>query len=148
MHTTSQPTGHKQRSRPIKHADAPTVDTPVARSRSIPHWLARGALALLKWAAVTILALLAALEGRLESAVRLAGYADASYAAFGLKRQPNEAAAVERAHSLARTGIGDSEYERLLTEGSALTHQQIASIAFEPSGPADAPSRVASAGNR
>jgi hypothetical protein len=61
MHTTSQPTGHKHRSRPIERADAPTIDTPVARSRSILYWLARGALALLKWVVVTILALLAAL---------------------------------------------------------------------------------------
>jgi pimeloyl-ACP methyl ester carboxylesterase len=61
MNTTAPSTGQKQSSEPTGRGDAPTIDTLVARSRRILHWLAHVALALLKWALVTILALLAAL---------------------------------------------------------------------------------------
>jgi hypothetical protein len=47
MHTTSPRTEQKQSSGPIGRADTPMEDTPAAPSRSILHWLACVALALL-----------------------------------------------------------------------------------------------------
>ena len=76
------------------------------------------------------LALLAALEGRQQEAARLAGYADAGYAAREILRELNEAAAVTRAKALARAALGDAEVQRLQAEGTVLRDDQIAAIAF------------------
>ena len=83
------------------------------------------------------LALLAALEGRQQAAARLAGYADAGYAAREIMREPNEAAAVARARALAVAALGDAEVLRLLDEGTVLRDDQIAAIAFGVSTPVD-----------
>jgi predicted ATPase/DNA-binding winged helix-turn-helix (wHTH) protein len=66
------------------------------------------------------LALLAALEQRADAAAKLRGYADAGYAAYGLVRQTTEARAAERADALARTVLGQQEFDRLLAEGAEL----------------------------
>ena len=76
------------------------------------------------------LALFAALDGRYEAAARLAGYADAGYVAFDFPRDANEAAAVERARSLARAALGAERFERLQTEGASLREEFISSLAF------------------
>ncbi|HUL65629.1 MAG TPA: hypothetical protein VLW55_13520 [Burkholderiaceae bacterium] len=76
------------------------------------------------------LALLAALERRPRTAARLAGYADAAYAARGTVRQPNEAAARERSGALARAAIGATTFEHLLADGRQLRDDQIAALAF------------------
>ena len=76
------------------------------------------------------LALLAALQGRPDAAARLAGYADAAYLALDDKRQPNEAAAIDRARTLARAALGDAEYDRLRAEGTTLRDTDIAAVAF------------------
>ena len=73
---------------------------------------------------------MAALEGRQQEAARLAGYADAGYAAREILREPNEAAAVTRAKALARAALGDAEVQRLQAEGTVLRDDQIAAIAF------------------
>jgi hypothetical protein len=75
-------------------------------------------------------ALLAALEGRPRTAARLAGYADAAYAARGVIRHPVEAAFRERAHALARAELGDTTFERLTAEGRHLRDEEIAGLAF------------------
>ena len=62
-------------------------------------------------------ALLAAREVRPREDAWLAGYADAGYAARAESRQPNEAAAHAQACTLARTALGDAEFERLQAEG-------------------------------
>ncbi|HVF65080.1 MAG TPA: winged helix-turn-helix domain-containing protein [Casimicrobiaceae bacterium] len=76
------------------------------------------------------LTLLAALEGRPDAAARLAGYADAAYLALDDTRQPNEAAAIDRAHTLARAALGDDECDRLRAEGTTLRDADIAALAF------------------
>jgi predicted ATPase/DNA-binding winged helix-turn-helix (wHTH) protein len=65
-------------------------------------------------------ALLAALEGRPRNAVRLVGYADATYAALRDSRQVTEARSVDRALALARAALGEAEVERLRAAGAAL----------------------------
>ena len=75
------------------------------------------------------LALLVALEGRLEAAARLAGYADAANARVG-EREPNETAAHARAVQLARAALDNATFDRLHTEGAALRDADIEAIAF------------------
>jgi hypothetical protein len=74
--------------------------------------------------------MLAALEGRPRTAARLAGYADALFAARGLIRHPNEVASRERCHALARAALGETTFERLLAEGRQLRDAQIEALAF------------------
>ena len=75
-------------------------------------------------------ALLAALEGRPHAAARLAGYADATYDARGVRRHPLEIAARARCRALARTALGDDTFDRLLAEGRQLRDEQVAALAF------------------
>ena len=74
--------------------------------------------------------LLAALEGRVHTAARLSGYADAAVAQRALFRHPLEAAARERARELSSAALGDSLFRRLESEGAALHDGQIAALAF------------------
>ena len=76
------------------------------------------------------LALLAALESRPRAAARLAGIANQANGALGEVREPNEAAAIERATQLARAALGEREFERLHAEGAALHEADIEAIAF------------------
>jgi predicted ATPase/DNA-binding winged helix-turn-helix (wHTH) protein len=80
------------------------------------------------------LALLAALEHRPRTALRLAGYADASYAARDVDRQSNELNAVQRAERLARAELAPTldpcACDRLKAEGAALREDDIAALAF------------------
>ena len=76
------------------------------------------------------LALMAMLEGRPRTAARLAGYADAGYAGREQDRAHNETAAIERARALARTALGDAEFDRLSVNGGALQDGEIATLAF------------------
>jgi predicted ATPase/DNA-binding winged helix-turn-helix (wHTH) protein len=86
------------------------------------------------------LALLAALEHRPRSALRLAGYSDAAYAARDATRQDIEQRAVQRAERLARAqlaaGLDDAACDRLKAAGAALGLEEIAAAAF---GTADTP---------
>ena len=75
-------------------------------------------------------ALLAALDGQPEAAARLCGHADAAYVAFDDTRQPNEAAAVERARALARAALGDAEFERLQAEGAHCNFDEVTALAL------------------
>lgn len=76
------------------------------------------------------LALIAMLEGRPRTSARLAGYADIGYAGREQDRAHNETAAIERARVLARTALGDAEFERLYVNGGALQDGEIATLAF------------------
>lgn len=76
------------------------------------------------------LALLAALDVRLQAAARLAGYADTACIALDERRQENESAAVDRARTLARAALGEAEYDRLHAEGAKLRDADIAALAF------------------
>jgi hypothetical protein len=75
-------------------------------------------------------ALLAALEGRVRTAARLAGYADATYAARDLIRHPIEVQCRERTQALARSALADATFERLVDEGQRLRDEEIAALAF------------------
>ena len=68
-----------------------------------------------------------AVPGKLTFGAR---HAAATYVAFDSTRQPNEAAANERARAPARAALGEAELERLLAQGSALNYGHIAAIAF------------------
>ncbi len=76
------------------------------------------------------LALLAAMDGRPRAAALLAGYADAAYAARDEDREPNEAAAHERACAHARAALGEAGFERLHDEGRRLADDEVHAIAF------------------
>jgi len=75
------------------------------------------------------LALLAALDGRLEAAARLAGYADAANSGVG-ERESNEAAAHARAVQLARAALGETAFDRLHAEGAVLREADIEALAL------------------
>lgn len=72
------------------------------------------------------LALLAALESRPHTAVRLLGYADTVHAAHGKAREVNEARCAQRAEHLARTVLDSASFDRLKILGSGLRHDDIA----------------------
>ena len=76
------------------------------------------------------LALLSALEGRPQTAARLAGFADAVYAARDERREPNEAAAMARTRALVRSAFSETESDRLHAEGAMLHDADIAALAF------------------
>jgi predicted ATPase/DNA-binding winged helix-turn-helix (wHTH) protein len=76
------------------------------------------------------LALLAALEQRSQAAARLLGYADARYLACGATRQPNEAAAVDRARSMAMAALAEPAFERLHAEGALMPDSEVDAEAF------------------
>ena len=78
---------------------------------------------------IDYLALLPALDGRMDAAARLAGYADAVNARIG-EREPNEAAAIARAVQLARSALGDATFDRLHAEGATLRDADIEALAF------------------
>jgi predicted ATPase/DNA-binding winged helix-turn-helix (wHTH) protein len=88
----------------------------------------------LQHASAAYLALLCALEGRCEAAVRLAAYSEAIYAARSETRERNEAEATERARALARDALDDATIERLRSEGAALRDAEIAAVAFAVDG--------------
>ncbi|APW37930.1 hypothetical protein RD110_12630 [Rhodoferax koreense] len=78
------------------------------------------------------LALLAALEGRPRAAARLLGYAGKVHGAHGKSREVNEARAARRAETLARSALGDTDFESLSALGAALRHEDVAAVAFAP----------------
>lgn len=76
------------------------------------------------------LALLAALEGRLEAAARLAGAADQRYDDTGDTRQLNEAMARARAWGIIEQALGASEAGRLHAIGRGVDDAGVAALAF------------------
>jgi hypothetical protein len=111
----------------------------VARARPVAQaaWSRADAFEL-QHAAAAYLALLAALDGRLRAAVRLAAYSQALYAARNEAREQNETAATQRALQLARASLDDATFEQLQAEGAALRDAEIEVVAFgrdDSSGP-------------
>jgi tetratricopeptide (TPR) repeat protein len=72
------------------------------------------------WGALDHLALRAALVGRHDDAARLAGCADAVFAAKAAARQPNEARARARLQSLLLERQGIEQLQALLREGARM----------------------------
>ena len=83
------------------------------------------------WGAFDHLALRAALAGKRASAARLAGYADAAYAAKATPRQANETRARDRLQTLLRETFAGDELERLLAEGAAMSEEEAVHLALE-----------------
>lgn len=104
-------------------------DAPRARSHARTGW-PQGRLFEIQPDWAVYLALMAAQEARPRAAARLAGYADAGYAARKFIPQPNEANAHDRACTLAHAALGDAEFERRRAEGRLLRDEQIEAIAF------------------
>ena len=75
------------------------------------------------------MALLAALERRPRAAAKLAGYADAANSGEDI-REPNEAAAIDKARRIVREALGDEVFERLHVQGTSLPEGDIARILF------------------
>ena len=83
------------------------------------------------WRAFDHLALRVALSGKTADAARLAGYADAAYAAKATPRQANEARACNRLRALLRERLAADELERLLAEGAKLSEDEACRLALE-----------------
>jgi predicted ATPase/DNA-binding winged helix-turn-helix (wHTH) protein len=83
------------------------------------------------WGAFDHLALRAALAGKTASAARLAGYADAAYAAKATPRQANETRARDRLQTLLRETSAPDELERLLAEGATMSEEEAVELALE-----------------
>jgi hypothetical protein len=85
-----------------------------------------------RWA--DALALLAALEGRGEAALRLVAYADAGYAARDDRRQINEQRSAARAEQLARAALAGSHdgaaCDCIKASGRSLRDDAVAVLAF------------------
>jgi predicted ATPase/DNA-binding winged helix-turn-helix (wHTH) protein len=75
-------------------------------------------------------ALRTALAGRIGDAARLGAFADAAYAAKQTTREPNEARARERLHSILRDKLARTELEHLLAEGAALGEDEACVLAL------------------
>jgi predicted ATPase/DNA-binding winged helix-turn-helix (wHTH) protein len=101
-----------------------------ARDVAWRGWRETGTFGMQAWWADQ-LALLAALESRPHAAARLAGYADAQYAATGERRDAQRGACVERAMTLAADALGGAAmWQELKTEGATLSDADVVALAF------------------
>jgi hypothetical protein len=80
--------------------------------------------------AAVYLALMAALEARPRATARLLGYAEAIYAAREESCETNEATAMTRAQTLAKTSLAGAVFDRLRAEGATLGDTDVAALAF------------------
>jgi predicted ATPase/DNA-binding winged helix-turn-helix (wHTH) protein len=97
---------------------------------------AREGLPLLKlggyvWIFVDHVALRAAMAGIVANAARLAGFADATFAAKETSRQPNEARARARLQALLQEKLVPDELQRLFAEGAKISEDAACRIAVE-----------------
>jgi hypothetical protein len=97
---------------------------------------AREALPLLQdtgyaWRTTDHFALRTALAGKLANAAQLTGFTDAAYAAKNSPREPNEARALARLHTLLREKLAPDELARLLTEGAKLSEEEACRLALQ-----------------
>ena len=87
-----------------------------------------------------IFALLAASEGRLESAARLLGYAERCIRSAGGQREPNEARAWDLALSRVDAGLDRARRDRLMAEGARLDEDAVCALTLEAA-PASSPAK-------
>jgi predicted ATPase/DNA-binding winged helix-turn-helix (wHTH) protein len=105
-------------------------DTARARPVAEAAW-AKAAAFDLQHAAGAYLALLAALEGRPRTAVQLAAYSEAIYAARDEEREANETAATQRALALAAAALGgDTLLTPLKQRGARMRDADVQALAF------------------
>jgi ATP/maltotriose-dependent transcriptional regulator MalT len=79
-----------------------------------------------------VFALLAACEGRVESAARLVGHADRCSAAMGGQLETNEARARELALARVDAELDPAERDRLMAEGARLAEEAVCAMTLEP----------------
>ncbi len=84
-----------------------------------------------RWIVVDLLALRAALAGKIANAARMAGFADSTFAAKQASRPPNEARARNRLQALLREALTPDELERLLAEGAKMSEEETCRLALE-----------------
>lgn len=104
-------------------------DLPAARETAQAGWAMAPQFALQRYWSSS-LALLAALESRVRACARLCGHSDETYATGGERREANEARSAARAEAIARLALSDSAFDALHLEGTQLTHEQSAALAF------------------
>jgi tetratricopeptide (TPR) repeat protein len=97
---------------------------------------AREALPLLSgvgnaWVFMEHLAVRLALVGNFANAARVAGFADAAFAATEFERQPNEVRARARLYTLLRERLDPVELEHLLAKGAKMTEDEACRMALE-----------------
>jgi len=83
------------------------------------------------WLFIDHVALRAARAGKLDSAGRLAGYADAVHAANGAARQFIEARTRDQLHAVLREALPSHELDRLLAEGAKMSEDEACRLALE-----------------
>ena len=83
------------------------------------------------WIFMDHFALRAALAGKIENAARVAGCADAIFAAKGATRERNEARARDRLRALLREKLSVDTLERLLAEGATMGEDQGCRLALK-----------------
>ncbi|MEE9177194.1 MAG: hypothetical protein V3U46_02070, partial [Acidimicrobiia bacterium] len=71
-------------------------------------------------------------RGEIERALVLLGGAESVWGMIGTDRWPEATYAVEAVLTAAREKLGDSEFERLLAEGRALSLEALTELAFSP----------------
>jgi predicted ATPase len=81
------------------------------------------------WNVMDFFALRAARAGELESAARIAGYADACFTAKQVSREPNEARTRAALEALLRERLTPAKLEDLLAEGASLTEREACRLA-------------------
>jgi Predicted ATPase len=86
------------------------------------------------WIHADHFALRVALEGRLEDAAKLSGYADSQYAERQALRHPNEARARERLRSMLQGHFGTAALGRLLADGARLDDKEATRLALRAAG--------------
>ena len=82
------------------------------------------------WGAMDLLGLRAALAGKMTNAAKLAGFADATFAAKGTLRQPNEGRLRDRLSQILQTGIAAGELQRWLLEGAKMSEDEACRLAL------------------
>ncbi len=83
------------------------------------------------WIFMDHFALRAGLAGKLTSATRLCGVADAAHVAKKKVREPNELRARASLHALLRDKLAPAEIERLLAEGEKMSEEEAGRLALE-----------------
>ena len=83
------------------------------------------------WNVMYFFALRAARAGKLESATRMAGYADACFTAKQASREPNEARSRTALEALLRERLASTKLKALLDEGARLTEREACRLAVE-----------------
>jgi predicted ATPase/DNA-binding winged helix-turn-helix (wHTH) protein len=111
------------------HAERGELDEALAVAREgLPLFNVAGGVL---WYLLEHMALRAAMAGSVVNAAHMAGFAEAAYISKKASRQPNEARAHDRLHTLLREKLAPDELECLLAEGAKLTEDQASRLALE-----------------